>query len=70
MFVFPGFKRSILWLEIKSYAVEKFGRKEKKGLNQGNVGNPKFILVFYKSLLILNVICLLAACAPCQKSVS
>lgn len=36
----PRIMRPVLWLEINSYAVEKFERKEKKGLNQGTVGNP------------------------------
>lgn len=40
MFVFPGFERSVLWLAINSYAVHKFGRKERKGLDQGTGGIP------------------------------
>lgn len=36
----PRIMRSVLWLGINSHAMEKFERKEEKGLNQGTVANP------------------------------
>lgn len=68
MFLFPRFEKSVLWLAINSHLVETVARRKRKGVSWGTVGNPLHPGVLQVLLVIWNMICLLAASTPCQKS--